>query len=175
MAERDRGQGGGAPNSSGAGAPGSSRTHDHHWATEQIALGSVVCEPDHIRAIRRAGITHVLDCRKLEPLDTLYLGTGIIYRQYGVLDDGKPKPDEWFHQGVEFALQALQGQRSRVLVHCRFGMSRAPSMVYAILRALGMGSEEAATRIKNARVVAAVTYRADADRAIRAWERRRRF
>jgi protein-tyrosine phosphatase len=172
MAERDRPPGGG--DGFGAGPPGSSRTHDHHWVTEQIALGSVVCEPEHIRAIRRAGITHVLDCRKLEPLDALYLGTGIIYRQYGVLDDGKPKPDEWFHQGVEFAMQALRGRGSRVLVHCRLGMSRAPSMVYAILRALGMGSEEAATRIKNARVVAAVTYRADADRAIRAWERRRR-
>jgi protein-tyrosine phosphatase len=134
----------------------------------------VVAEPDDVWVLRRVGITHVLDCRKLEPVDAIYRGTGIVYRQFGVLDDGKSKPDEWFHQGIEFALEALRGRRSRVLVHCRFGMSRAPSMVYAILRALGMGSEEAAVRIKKARVVAAVTYRADADRAVRAWEKRRR-
>jgi hypothetical protein len=46
-------------------------------------------------------------------------------------------------------------------------------MVHAILRALGRGPDETLAKITKGRPVARVTYRADADRALRAWSRRR--
>jgi hypothetical protein len=147
----------------------SATSRDYQWVTPRIALGSAVSEPEHVRVLVSDGITHVLDCRMGAFGDSMYSGTGIVYRQHGVPDDGKPKPDEWFFKGIDFATGALRWPWSRVLVHCRFGMSRSPTMVYAILRAQGLAAEEARERISKARVVARVTYPDDAERAARRW------
>jgi protein-tyrosine phosphatase len=148
--------------------------HDHHWVTERLALGSAVTERKHVRAIRRDGITHVLDCAHLSQSEPLFAGTGIVYRQHGVADDRQKKPDEWFLQGIDFVLQSLRAHDTKVLVHCRLGFSRSPSMLYAILLALGDSPDDAVARIKAARVMASVTYREDADRATRVWRRHQR-
>ena len=102
--------------------------HDYQWVTDRIALGSAVADRDQVGALVGDGVTHVLDCRVTPPDDRLYWGTGIVYRQLGVRDDGERKPDEWFLGGIDFAMEALQWRHARVLVHCRMGMSRAPSM-----------------------------------------------
>ena len=62
--------------------------------------------------------------------------------------------------------------RNRVLVHCKMGMSRSPTMVYAILLAQGMSSEDAQALISQSRIVAKVTYQKDAHRAAGRWVRR---
>ena len=142
---------------------------DYQWVTEQIALGSAVYLPEHIPPLLKDGITHVLDCRPGRGSAALYDGTSISYRQNGVLDDGKPKPDEWFFAGIDFAVSALRNPESRLLVHCKFGMSRAPTMVYAILRVLCMSAEQAKQCISKARTVARVTYPDDANRAAEKW------
>jgi protein-tyrosine phosphatase len=148
--------------------------HDHQWVTERIALGSTISQPEHVKAILHDGITHVLDCTKLNPSQPLLAGTGIVYRQCGVPDDGQTKPDQWFFQGIDFVLQTLKSHRTKVLVHCALGFSRSPSMVFAILLALGDSPDEAVSRIKTARVMASVRYREDAERAIWRWRRRER-
>lgn len=142
---------------------------DYQWVTEQIALGSAVYLPEHIPPLLKDGITHVLDCRPGRGSAALYDGTSISYRQNGVLDDGKPKPDEWFFAGIDFAVSALRNPRNRLLVHCKFGMSRSPTMVYAILRVLCMSGEQAKQCISKARTVARVTYPDDANRAAEKW------
>src|SRR6185503_3734298 len=105
--------------------------------------------PEDIRCLFRENVTHVIDCRLYPSEEHLYHGTGIVRLHCGVLDDGRPKPDPWFHQGMEFAVDALQAPHARVLVHCRFGMSRAPSMTYAILRVIeDVPGDEAEARIR---------------------------
>lgn len=139
--------------------------HDYQWVTDRLALGSVVTGPLHVRALVRDGVTHVLDCRSEGSSEHLYTGTGIQYLRNGAPDDGRPKPDEWFFTGIRFVLGGLRQKGSKALVHCRLGLSRSPSMMYAILRAQGVSGEQAHEQIKKARIVARVTYPDDAERA----------
>jgi dual specificity phosphatase 3 len=149
------------------------RFRPYQWVTDHIALGSAISEED-IKTLVRDGITHVLDCRLGPGSKALYERTGIVYRQLGVADDGKPKADEWFWSGIDFVTRARKMPRNRVLVHCKMGMSRSPTMVYAILLAQGMSSEDAQALISKSRIVAKVTYERDASRAARRWTRRSR-
>lgn len=145
-------------------------THDHQWVTERIALGSAVTRVEHIRCLVTENITHVLDCRMSNPHPELYGRSNIVHSQCGALDDHQSKRDEWFHRGAAFALDALAYPQGRVLVHCLLGVSRGPSMTYAILRLLGLAAEAAESQIRRARpIVRDIKYRVDAERAVRAW------
>jgi protein-tyrosine phosphatase len=151
-------------------------SHDHQWVTARIALGSAVTRGEQVRVLLDEHVTHVLDLRLhiSSPEEVLYEKTGIEVLRAGVLDDHLPKPDEWFHRGIDFVLGALERQRSRVLIHCLAGVSRAPSMTYAILRAQGSPAADAEAQIRKARaLVQRIRYREDADRALRTWRRRR--
>src|SRR5512140_2764526 len=136
--------------------------NDHNWVTDRLALGSAVSDRSQVEVLVRDGVTHVLDCRLQGAEAELYRGTGIRYQRHGTHDDGKSQPDEWFWDGLTFALGALRVPYTKVLVHCRFGMSRSPTMVYAILRAQGVAPDEARALITKARLVARLTYREDA-------------
>jgi hypothetical protein len=142
--------------------------HDHQWITDRIALGSAVLTADHVRAVTQEAITHVLDLRLCEGGADLWRGTAVTHLHCGTADDGKPKPAAWFERGVGFVLGALAVPRARILIHCALGVSRAPSMAYAVMRVMGWPPEEAVARIRRARALASVTYRMDADRAVRA-------
>jgi hypothetical protein len=142
---------------------------DYQWVTDALAVGSAVSQADQVAALVSDGITHVLDCRVGQPEKGLYVGTGIVYLHAPATDDGKPKADDWFFQGIDFVLGALKKRGTKALVHCRFGMSRAPSMTCAILVAQGVPGDDAEARIVKARAVAKVTYRKDAERAGRRW------
>jgi hypothetical protein len=147
--------------------------HDHHWVTERIAVGSAVVTAEHVKALVADGVTHVLDCRLAEGGEVLYGGTSIRYLANPTADDGKSKPDEWFKKGIGFVLTALAVPKARVLIHCMLGVSRSPSMTYAVLRSLGHSGDDAVKLIRKARVLAGVRYREDADRAIAAIEQKR--
>lgn len=149
--------------------------HDHHWVTDRLALGSAVTRGEQVRVLLRERITHVLDCRLFisTPEKVLYEGTGIEILRCGVFDDHRSKPDVWFHTGLDFVLGALALRRSRVLIHCMAGVSRAPSMTYAVLRALGSSASEAETQIRSSRaLVQRIRYHDDAERALRSWRRK---
>lgn len=141
--------------------------HDHQWVTDRLAVGSAVVTPEHVRAVVEGGITHVIDCRLEAEGAQLYAGTPVRRLHCGTADNGEAKPVAWFEEGITFALAALARPRTRVLVHCIAGVSRSPSMTYAILRALGHSSDDAVAMIKSARMIARVTYKEDADRALR--------
>ncbi len=61
----------------------------------------------------------------------------ITFLENGVRDAGHKMPDEWFHRGVAFALEALSRDGTAVLAYCHVGVNRGPSMTFAILLALG--------------------------------------
>jgi len=147
--------------------------HDHQWVTARIAVGSAVASPEHVRAVVEAGITHVLDCRLRDDGFLLFEGTTVRHLHNGTADDGQPKPVEWFQKGIGFVLSSLAVPKARILIHCAMGVSRAPSMTYAVLRALGHSEEDAISLLKKARPIAGVSYKADAERALRDLERKR--
>lgn len=147
--------------------------HDHQWVTQRIALGSAVVTREHVQELIADGITHVLDCRLAEGGELLYEGTTIRYLANPTADDGKPKADLWFKKGIGFVLTSLAIPKARVLIHCMLGVSRSPSMTYAVLRSLGHSGDDAVKLIKKARILAGVRYREDADRAIAAIEQKR--
>jgi len=149
------------------------RGHDHQWVTERIALGSAVSTPEHARAVIEDGITHVIDCRMKPEGEELFRGTSVRYFHCGTEDDRKAKSISWFRKGVAFALTSMALPHSRLLIHCKLGAARSPSMAYAVLRALGWSSVDAVDAIRKARVLASVTYKEDAERAIEAWNKKR--
>ena len=52
-------------------------------------------------------------------------------------DDFQPKSPDVFQRGVDFALEALDEQGTKLFVHCAAGIHRAPMMTLAILCSLG--------------------------------------
>jgi protein-tyrosine phosphatase len=68
-------------------------------------------------------------------------------------DDFQPKPARLFQPAVEFALQALDLEESKVFIHCAAGVHRAPMMTLAILRVLGWPLKDAMELIQKRRWV----------------------
>ena len=117
-----------------------------------------------VRAIQRAGITHVIDCRLEWSDEALFavLAPEITYLHHGVDDDGEGPPDWWFDLGVGFAMGALAEADSSVFTHCHMGINRGPTMAYAILLSLEWDPIEALETIRNARPIAAIGYAEEA-------------
>ena len=114
--------------------------------------------------IQDAGITHIIDNR-VEWSDEGFVeahAPTMTYFWNGQDDAGQAMPDDWFDEGVGFALEALAAPDAQVLAHCHMGINRGPSMAFAILLATGMEPVEALSAIRRARPVAAISYAGDA-------------
>ena len=110
-----------------------------------------------------AGITHVIDVR-VEWNDEEWVRerrADLEYLHLGIDDAGQLVPDEWFDEGVRFALEAVEGG-GVVLSHCHMGINRGPSMGFAVLLALGWDAVEALEAIHAARPIAFIAYAEDA-------------
>lgn len=143
---------------------------DHQWVTSQLAVGSAVTQPDHVRVLVQEGVTHVVDCRKLSLAGELWARRNVVRLHCGTTDAAGCIKSEWFYKGFEFVLGALRTRKCRVLVHCTAGVSRSPSMVYALLRVQGHSRQDAEQKIRSARPrVLRITYKLHAERAVRFW------
>ena len=110
-----------------------------------------------------AGITHVIDVR-VEWNDEDWVRerrADLEYLHLGIDDAGQQVPDEWFEQGVRFALEAIEAG-GVVLSHCHMGINRGPSLGFAVLLALGWDAVEALEAIHAARPIAFIGYAEDA-------------
>jgi len=110
-----------------------------------------------------AGITHVVDVR-VEWSDEEWVRerrADLDYLHLGIDDAGQRVPDEWFDEGVRFALEAVESGGT-VLAHCHMGINRGPSMGFAVLLALGWDAVEALEAIHAARPIAFIAYAEDA-------------
>jgi protein-tyrosine phosphatase len=86
--------------------------------------------------VARAGVTHILDMQ-IEFDDTaLAAPHGITVLWNPIDDDFRPKSPEVFQRGVDFALEALDEEGTKLFVHCAAGVHRAPMMTLAILCSL---------------------------------------
>jgi protein-tyrosine phosphatase len=126
---------------------------DLTWVTDRIAVGGGIWTESKMHDIVRSGVTHIInmqiefDDRPIaEPYDVKVLWNPVD-------DDFQPKSASVLQRGVDFALEALEEQESRVFVHCAAGVHRAPMMTLAILRTMGWGLDEAMDMIQKRRPV----------------------
>ena len=129
---------------------------DLETTSEDVAVGQ-------LGELGDAGITHVVDVR-VEWNDEEWVRgrrADLEYLHLGIDDAGQRVPDEWFDEGVRFALEAIESG-GVVLAHCHMGINRGPSMGFAILLALGWDAVEALDAIHAARPIAFIAYAEDA-------------
>ncbi len=113
------------------------------WVTGRIAVGGGIWTAQNMAEVARAGVTHILDMQVEFDDTALAEPHGIAVLWNPIDDDFQPKPPEIFQQGVDFALQALDEDGSKLFVHCAAGVHRAPMMTLAILCSLNWRLGEA--------------------------------
>ena len=129
---------------------------DLETTSEDVAVGQ-------LGELGDAGITHVVDVR-VEWNDEEWVRerrADLEYLHLGIDDAGQRVPDEWFDNGVRFALEAVE-TGGVVLAHCHMGINRGPSMGFAVLLALGWDAVEALDALHAARPIAFIAYAEDA-------------
>lgn len=117
------------------------------FVTERLAFGSKVRLNRHAEKLQNLGITHVIDVRKyaskkLRKFKTIHLN---------FKDNARPRPMWFYAQALRFYQKALERPDSKVYVMCRAGRRRSASMTYFLLRASGLGSSTAESKIRRAR------------------------
>jgi len=125
---------------------------DISWVMDRIAVGGWIETEEKMRAVVRAGITHVIDMA-WEHDDTPLEQFGIKVLLNSTDDDFQQKPAELLEKGVDFALDALHEPGSKLLIHCVAGRHRGPMMTLAVLGALGWSLEDAMQIIADRRPV----------------------
>ena len=150
---------------------------DIDWVTERLAIGGAVESLYDAREIAAAGVTHVLSLRAGDKNPEHVTEERAYWKQVGGVefannpthDDGEVKPPEWFAKCIKFAHGALLAKAgNKVLIHCKKGEHRSPAAAYAVLRAWGTSTEDAADHVHEARKEADVEeYAADAERALK--------
>jgi protein-tyrosine phosphatase len=68
-------------------------------------------------------------------------------------DDFQAKPPEVFQRGVDFALEALDHEGTKLFIHCAAGVHRAPMMALAVLCSLSWTLQDAMDLIEARRPV----------------------
>ena len=114
---------------------------------KRLAFGSKATRLRHVERLRTLGITHVLDVRryrskKLDQFKRLCLS---------FKDDARPRPAWFYSRALSFYKRAMSQPGSKVFVMCRAGRRRSANMTYFLLRASGIGPNEAEATIRRAR------------------------
>lgn len=138
---------------------------DWNFITQRLAVGGAIDSPDDVVVLKGGGITHILNVRRLD--DRPLIGDQFHYLHAPTEDNGLPKPAGWFDQATVFTLMALACPGNRILVHCAAGHSRAPSMLYGILLALGFSPGPAERLITHHHKKAFLTYKQSAEEAVK--------
>jgi hypothetical protein len=126
---------------------------DYSWITDRIACGGGIWNDEKMIEVVRLGFTHIIDMQ-IEFDDTpLAVPYDVKVLWNPVDDDFQPKPPEVFKRGVDFALDALEQEDSKLYIHCAAGVHRAPMMTLAVLGALGWDLREARQHILKNRYV----------------------
>lgn len=139
------------------------------WVTDRIAISGDL-PTDRTAALAQLaywednGVTHEIDVR-FEANDEAFVhaNSSVTYANFGVDDDGGPREHSWFDDVVEHVTAVLQSDPdAKVVVHCHLGVNRAPSVVLAIMLALGWEAVPALRRIRDERPIAGIIYAGDA-------------
>ena len=127
---------------------------DITWLTDRIAVGGGIWSPENMAMVAKEGITHIIDMQ-IEFDDTaLAKEHGIEVLWNPTDDDFESKPAGLFRRGVEFATEALNGNGSKLFIHCAAGVHRGPMMALAVLASMGWDLEDAQELIERRRPAA---------------------
>jgi len=126
---------------------------DLTWVTGRIAVGGGIWNADNMAAVARVGVTHILNMQ-VEFDDTpLAVPHNIVVLWNPVDDDFQSKPPDVFQRGVDFALDTLDQDGTKLFIHCAAGVHRAPMMALALLCSLSWSLDEAQRLIEARRPV----------------------
>lgn len=139
------------------------------WVTPNIALSGDLPRDRHAARAQLAywednGITHEIDVR-YEANDEAFVhaNSAITYANFGVDDDGGRRDQAWFDEVVAYATGVIGSDpEAKIVVHCHLGVNRAPSIVLAMMLALGWEALPALRRIREVRPIAGIIYAPDA-------------
>lgn len=126
---------------------------DMTWVTARIAVGGGIWTDENMSDVAKAGITHIIDMQA-EFDDTMLAEPHRIEVLWNATDDDfQPKPSALLARGVDFAVEALDREGTKVFIHCAAGVHRAPMMTLAVLCSLGWNIEDAMQLIEARRPV----------------------
>lgn len=123
------------------------------WVTGRIAVGGGIWTAENMAVVAQAGVTHVVDMQ-IEFDDTpLGKPFGVTVLWNPTDDDFEPKSADLLQRGVDFALDALDADGTKLLIHCAAGVHRAPMMALAVLCSLSWTVPDAKRLIQAKRPV----------------------
>lgn len=108
------------------------------FITDQLAVGQKINSQEFADALVKLGITHVLN---LFAGDKESFWRGPV-RYVPQEDDGTPRTSEQISAVIQYA-DIVLACGGKLYIHCQWGLGRAPSTCYAILRHRGMSRENA--------------------------------
>lgn len=119
-----------------------SGSENFDFLTDTLACGQKIDSEALAAALRSCGVTHVLN---------LWGGHGELVWDWNAEhvpqeDDGSPRTKEQVKASVSYAKHAMS-QGGVLYVHCQWGLGRAPSACYAILRSQGLSPEDASKAV----------------------------
>lgn len=118
------------------------------FLTRRLAFGSMITTWSDVEQLRRLGITHVINLlrnknsKKVRQFQWLWLP---------FKDDKRSRPRWFYRKAVRFHKRVAQKRDRKVFVMCHHGICRSASLAYFLLRASGLGPEEAESTILRAR------------------------
>ncbi len=127
------------------------------WITDQLAVGGRI-RPEDIKALARAGITHVVDTRSEHVDDAAALANVHIELLSVPTADSYPLTIEQMMQGARWATERME-HGGRVLIHCEHGVGRSVQLACAVLMYNGMPTRDALRLIQRKRWQAAPNYK----------------
>lgn len=114
-----------------------------------LAIGGYINNDNHVEDISQYNFTHIFSLQEGVD-DSAWLQRNpktkdIHYTYFGVPDDHKDRPVEFFKYVADYGKEVLGNPNNRLYLHCAAGRSRSASAAYTMLRALGYSQKE--TRI----------------------------
>jgi protein tyrosine phosphatase (PTP) superfamily phosphohydrolase (DUF442 family) len=127
------------------------------WITDHLAVGGRV-RPADIKALRRVGITHIVDTRAEHCDDKEALAKEHIELLHVPTRDTYPISIEKMMEASSWVQQRIE-QGSRVLIHCEHGVGRSVLLTCAVLVYGGMHASDALTLVEEKRWQASPNHR----------------
>lgn len=127
------------------------------WITTHLAVGGRI-HPEDIKALAKAGITHVVDTRSEYCDDAQSLAKEHIELLHVPTADSRPLTIEQMLQGAQWVQERME-QGGRVLIHCEHGVGRSVLLTCAVLVYDGMHAQNALQLVQQKRWQAAPNHR----------------
>ncbi len=116
-----------------------------NWITDQLAIGGAAITPDSWHElVDSQKITAIVNLRS-EYQDVFTSPHPVAYLWLPVEDFTDPPPEQLL-LGVQFIDTLVKANR-RVLIHCKMGLGRSPTLAAAYLVWTGLSAEEAIHKV----------------------------